>query len=137
MVVWILIGLGLVICAVCISSMTNKGQSDHTVHTHPPLPPRTDVATTSSRIIQTQARTNTSSITKPLPSRRPSPLVTANVPQRVAGTGPRGLTPSQFPCCPYDKQRNMPSKQVIYWDSGASCYCCSRGHKFKINGKPL
>ena len=52
------------------------------------------------------------------------------------GYGPRGLKPIQFPCCPCDKQRNVPGKeQLIFWDSGLGCYRCSRGHKFKINGK--
>lgn len=53
-------------------------------------------------------------------------------------SGPRGVKPTQFPCCPYDKQRNLAGeKQVIFWDSAAGCYCCSRGHRFKRNGKIL
>lgn len=53
-------------------------------------------------------------------------------------SGPRGVRPTQFPCCPYDKQRNLAGeKQVIFWDSAADCYRCSRGHRFKRNGKIL
>lgn len=52
--------------------------------------------------------------------------------------GPRGLRPDQFPCCPYDKQRNLPGMpQVIFWDSGEECYRCARGHRFRKNGKFL
>ena len=38
----------------------------------------------------------------------------------------------------FDKQRNVPGeRQVIFWDSGENCYLCSRGHRFKSNGKLL
>ena len=57
-------------------------------------------------------------------------------PQRVLVSGPKGLKPEQFPCCPYCKQRNHTGvEQLIFWDSGAECYRCSRGHRFKKNGR--
>ena len=56
----------------------------------------------------------------------------------TSGEGPRGIKPNQFPCCPYDKQRNvLGGPKVIFWDSESNCYCCSRGHQFRQNGKPL
>ena len=50
--------------------------------------------------------------------------------------GPGGVMPAQFPCCPYDKQRNIPGQpQKIFWDSVDHCYRCRRGHRFKANGR--
>ena len=77
---------------------------------------------------------------------RPLPPRSAPVPARAGADagpaarrcGPRGLRPDQFPCCPYDKQRNLPGMpQVIFWDSGEECYRCARGHRFRKNGKFL
>ena len=75
----------------------------------------------------------------PLPSRRGRTATnTADTRSCSANLGPRGLRPSQFPCCPFCKRRNvLGSRQEIFWDSKAGNYCCSRGHKFKSNGKPL
>ena len=77
---------------------------------------------------------------------RPLPPRSAPVPARAGADaglaarrcGPRGLRPDKFPCCPYDKQRNLPGMpQVIFWDSGGECYRCARGHRFRKNGKFL
>ncbi len=75
----------------------------------------------------------------PLPPRRRNTTInTANTRSSSANLGPRGLRPSQFPCCPFCKRRNvLGSKQEIFWDSKAGNYYCSKRHKFKSNGKPL
>lgn len=93
------------------------------VNIAPPLPPR---RTPSSR-------TRRSAATE-LP-RRPiniaPPTITANA-------GPHGVRPTEFPCCPIDRQRNNPGMaQLIRWDRENECYVCSRGHRFKSNGKPI
>lgn len=136
----ILVGLGLVACGVIIAYVTKKRHNGKTDNSPPPLPPRVNVGTPSSIVSQPQTRTSNSSTTRALPPRRSSASATANVNRRTVetGYGPRGIKPSQFPCCPFDKQRNVPGeRQVIFWDSGASCYRCSRGHQFKSNGKLL
>lgn len=95
----------------------------------PPMPPRTP----DPAPLAPQA--------PPLPPRRVAPVPAragAAVGQSARRTGPRGLRPEQFPCCPFDKQRNLPGRpQVIFWDSGAECYQCARGHRFRKNGKFL
>lgn len=136
----ILVGLGLAACGVIIACATKTGHKAQSVNAPPPLPPRVNVGIHSPTISQPQTRTRDPSFTRALPPRRSSALATANVNQRTVETnfGPRGIKPSQFPCCPFDKQRNVPGeRQVIFWDSGASCYRCARGHQFKSNGKLL
>lgn len=136
----ILVGLGLAVCGVIIACVTKKGRKDKPVNAPPPLPPRVNMGITSPIVSQAQTRTSSSSHTRALPPRRSSSGATANVTRRTleASNGPRGIKPTQFPCCPFDKQRNVPGeRQVIFWDSGENCYYCSRGHRFKSNGKLL
>lgn len=136
----IFVGLGLAACGVIIACATKKGRKEKFVNSPPPLPPRVNVGIPSPTVSPHQTRTSHSSITRALPPRRSSALETANANRRTVeiDCGPRGIKPSQFPCCPFDKQRNVPGeRQVIFWDSGANCYCCSRGHQFKSNGKLL
>lgn len=136
----ILVGLGLATCGVIIACSTKKGYKGNYVNAPPPLPPRVNVGISSPTVSQTPTRASSSPATKALPPRRSSTSATANATRRAVETsnGPRGIKPIQFPCCPFDKQRNVPGKQqVIFWDSGANCYHCSRGHQFKSNGKLL
>lgn len=136
----ILVGLGLASCGVIIAYATKKGCKGNTVNAPPPLPARVNVGMPSPTVSQPQTRTSNSSATRVLPPRRSSASATANANRRAAETsdGPRGIKPAQFPCCPFDKQRNVPGeRQVIFWDSGENCYRCSRGHRFKSNGKLL
>lgn len=137
----ILVGLGLAACGVFIACATKKGRKEKSVNAPPPLPPRVNVGIPSPIVSHAQTRTSTSSTTRALPPRRSSASATANATRRTpeAGNGPRGIIkPTQFPCCPFDKQRNVPGeRQVIFWDSGENCYRCSRGHRFKSNGKLL
>lgn len=139
-IICILVGLSLAACGVVIACATKKGRKEKSVNVPPPLPLRVNVGIPSPTVSQTQTRTSSSPTTRALPPRRSSASATANATRRTVEiiNGPRGINPSQFPCCPFDKQRNMPGeRQVIFWDSGASCYRCSRGHQFKSNGKLL
>lgn len=140
-IICILIGLGLAVCGVIIACATKKGSKEKSVNAPPPLPPRVNVGIPSSPTVsQPQTRISNSSTTRALPPRRSSASATANANRRTVGTGygPRGIKPSQFPCCPFDKQRNVPGeRQVVFWDSGTNCYRCTRGHSFKANGKLL
>lgn len=134
----ILVGLALFACGVIIACVTKKERNDKSNRVPPLLPPRVNTSIHSPSVIQIQAQTNDSSTTHLLPPRRSYTSVTANTTRRTVqgGYGPRGIKPTQFPCCPYDKQRNIPgAHQVIFWDSGANCYRCSRGHQFKSNGR--
>ena len=136
----ILVGLGLIACGVIIACITKKGRKEKTANTPPPLPPRVNVGIPSPTVSHAQTRTRSSSAARALPPRRSSASAIANAARRTAGAGygPRGIKPTQFPCCPIDKQRNVPGeRQVIFWDSGENCYRCSRGHRFKSNGKLL
>ena len=137
-IVCILLGLGLAACGVIIALVTKKRHQEKQDNVPPPLPPRVNMSIPSPIVSQPQTMISNSSITRVLPPRRSSASASANAYRRSAETayGPRGIKPSQFPCCPFDKQRNVPGeRQVIFWDSGASCYRCSRGHQFKSNGK--
>lgn len=139
-IIYILIGLGLAVCGVIITCATKKGSKGKTVNSPPPLPPRVNVGIPSPTVSQPQTRIRNSSVTRALPPRRSSASATANANRRTVetGYGPRGIKPSQFPCCPFDKQRNVPGEQqVVFWDSGTNCYRCARGHSFKANGKLL
>lgn len=135
---YILAGLGLVGLGILAICATGNRRSRHTQSNRPPLPPRVNVNIPSPPVGRPQA--NNFGTTRPLPPRRSSASATANAMQGTVrlGYGPRGIKPTQFPCCPYDKQRNVPGgRQVIFWDSGANCYRCSRGHQFKSNGMLL
>lgn len=128
----ILVGLGLLVFCGIVMAYTTEDEEDSNT---PPLPPRVNAVVPSPTVTQTQIRTNSSSATKELPPRRSSAPAAASAIQR---TGPRGIHCTQFPCCPLCKQRNTPGKgQLVFWDSGRSCYRCSRGHAFQQNGKPL
>ena len=134
----ILVGLGLAACGVIIAYATKKGHKGKTANP-PPLPPRVNVGIPSSIVNQSRTRTSNSS-TRILPPRRSPVSAAAKTNRRTTetGNGPRGIKPTQFPCCPFDKQRNVfGERQVIFWDSGENCYYCSRGHRFKSNGKLL
>lgn len=136
----ILVGLGLIACGVIIACITKKGRKEKTANAPPPLPPRVNVGIPSPTVSHAQTRTRSSSAARALPPRRSSASAIANAARRTAGAGygPRGIKPTQFPCCPIDKQRNVPGeRQVIFWDSGENCYRYSRGHRFKSNGKLL
>ena len=90
---------------------------------HPPLPPRASSPVRAKR-----------TVAKGLP-RRPVDISPSLI---SANAGPNGVTPMDFPCCPYDRQRNKPGMtQLIRWDRKNECYVCSKGHKFKSNGKPI
>ena len=135
----ILVGLGLATCGVIIAYATKKGHKGKTANP-PPLPPRVNVGIPSSIVNQSRTRTSNSSATRALPPRRSPVSAAAKTNRRAVETsyGPRGIKPSQFPCCPFDKQRNIPGEQqLIFWDSNVSYYRCSRGHQFKSNGKPF
>lgn len=134
----VLVGLGLVVCGVIIACLTKKEHNNKSNRVPPPLPPRVNTAIYSPSVSQIQAKRNNSGTKQTLPLRRSNTSATVNTTQRIVqgGYGPRGIKPTQFPCCPYDKQRNVPGgRQMIFWDSGANCYRCSRGHQFKRNGK--
>lgn len=115
-------------------------RASETANAPPPLPPRVNVGIPSPTVSHARTRTSKSSVARALPPRRSSASAIANAARRTAGAGygPRGVTPGHFPCCPFDKLRNIPGeRQVIFWDSGENCYRCSRGHRFKSNGKLL
>lgn len=136
----ILVGFGLVACGIIIACVTKKGFEGKTVNAPPPLPPRVNVNISTPTVRYAQTRTGTLSSARMLPSRSSSALATTNATRRTMENtnGPRGIKPTQFPCCPFDKQRNVPGEhQVIFWNSGENCYRCSRGHRFKSNGKLL
>lgn len=139
--VCILVGLGLAVFGTILACATKKGRKQKSVHAPPPLPPRVNVGIHSPIVSLDRTRTSSSSTRRPpLPPRRSSASATAHATRRTMETnnGPRGIKPTQFPCCPCDKQRNVPGEQqVIFWDSGANCYRCSRGHRFKSNGRLL
>ena len=130
----ILVGLALALCGVTIGCLTKKrGHEERAANAPPPLPPRVNVGISSPTVSRTPSRTSGSSAVRALPLRRSSAVAAAG-----AGYGPRGIQPAQFPCCPIDKQRNVPGeRQVIFWHSGENCYRCARGHRFKSNGKLL
>ena len=137
----IMVGLCLAVCGIVIACTTTKKDKHPKANTPPPLPPRATVNVPSpsvsrSRVrtrIRTRTRTRARAVgTAPaLPPRRPEPRTAT-----ADALGPRGVRPDQFPCCPYDKQRNVVgAPQLIFWDGTSNCYRCSRGHRFKRNGK--
>lgn len=139
--VCLLAGLGLALCGVILACATKqRSKGKHAAQLPPPLPPRAAASISAPRVSQTQAPGTRPAPLRALPPRRSSVPANAGAARRTAGAGygPRGVTPAHFPCCPFDKQRNIPGqRQVIFWDSGENCYRCSRGHRFKSNGKLL
>ena len=92
----------------------------------PQLPPRRNTPTASQ------------SLNEASPSRSSSASAIAEASKRGLDSGPRGILPNQFPCCPFCKQRNtFGTQQKIFWDSDEEVYHCSREHRFQKNGKPL
>ena len=95
----------------------------------PQLPPRRNTPTASQ------------SLNEASPSRSSSASAIAEANRRAAeglGSGPRGVLPHQFPCCPVCRQRNiLGAPQKIFWDDDEEVYRCSREHRFQKNGKPL
>lgn len=143
MTICILIGTALVVCAILISCVTKKKR---TVDHNTIQPQRTSNTNGSIQsMVSGRARAGTGgastlrrspSVRRPLPPRRISDHAGVSGNQRGTGYGPRGIKPSQFPCCPFDKQRNTPGgRQIIFWDNAANCYRCSHGHRFKANGR--
>lgn len=133
--VCILIGLGLLIGGIIIACVTRNSGTSRSSATPPPLPTRFNSGTPLLTATQPRARISRPSSPSALPPRRISYSSRNSI---TACCGPRGVQPSQFPCCPFDKQRNIPGeRQLIFWDNSANCYYCSRGHKFKSNGKLL
>ena len=136
----ILVGLGLVACGIIIACLTvnNSNKNTNVTQLPPPLPPRVNMNAPTPIVSHPQARANNTFTPRPLPPRRSS--ASNGSTQRIEdnGCGPRGIKPAQFPCCPFDKLRNVPGeRQVIFWNSGTNCYRCSRGHVFNFNGKLL
>lgn len=131
----IMVGLCLAVCGIVIACTTTKKDKHPKANTPPPLPPRATVNVPSPSVSRSRVRTRTRAVgTAPaLPPRRPEPRTAT-----AGALGPRGVRPDQFPCCPYDKQRNVVgAPQLIFWDGTSNCYRCSRGHRFKSNGKIL
>lgn len=129
----IMVGLCLAVCGILIACTTTKKDKHPKANTPPPLPPRATVNVPSPSVSRSRVRTRTRAVgTAPaLPPRRPEPRTAT-----AGALGPRGVRPDQFPCCPYDKQRNVVgAPQLIFWDGTSNCYRCSRGHQFKRNGK--
>lgn len=130
----IMVGLSLLaVCGIVIACTTTKKDKHPKANTPPPLPPRATVNVPSPSVSRSRVRTRTRAVgTAPaLPPRRPEPRTAT-----AGALGPRGVRPDQFPCCPYDKQRNVVgAPQIIFWDRTSDCYRCSRGHQFKRNGK--
>ena len=142
----ILIGAGLLIVTLAIVYFTKERSStqgtSRTVETSrpspPPLPPRSTSARTRAPSTESHIQTRTTrSGLPPLPPRHTEVAVTATAINAGANRGPHNIRPSQFPCCPFCKQRNtIGGRQMIFWDSEADGYRCSRGHRFRKNGKP-
>lgn len=138
--VCILIGLVLLIGGIIIACATRNSNAHRSVYNPPPLPNRSNASTPLLTASQTRTRASRPSSPPGLPPRRSQSLNSVFVTRSsiAACCGPRGVQPAQFPCCPFDKQRNIPGElQLIFWDNQANCYYCSRGHKFKSNGKLL
>lgn len=136
--VCILIGLVLLIGGIIIAYATRNSNAHRSVSNPPPLPNRSNAST--PLLTASQTRTSRPSSTPSLPPRRVQSLNSVSITRNsiAACCGPRGVQPAQFPCCPFDKQRNIPGeRQLIFWDNQANCYYCSRGHKFKSNGRLL
>ena len=118
----------------------NTSNSKNKRDSPPPLPSRS-----RHEVIRPGNNTNTNRRTaslRPLPARRNSSTGNRSVSTYYNNTqrerGPRGIRPSQYPCCPFDKQRNVEGEpQKIFWKSAYNYYECSRGHRFMANGKPM
>lgn len=104
----------------------------------PALPPRVNVTPYTPHPVVFRGAPPQSGNPALPPRRLAAPAAVGGTTQTADRTGPRGIRPDQFPCCPFDKQRNEPGKaQTIFWDSRSNCYVCSRGHRFKSNGTIL
>lgn len=128
---------GLVVCGLAVAcAAARRRDSRRRRKAPPPMPPRVELGMTVQPVSRPRTRT-AGGAARELPPRRTSASAAAGAARGTgANRGPRGIRPEQFPCCPYDKQRNVPGEQqVIFWDGGEGCYRCSRGHKFKSNGK--
>lgn len=139
-VLCILVSLGLAALGIMYNRAKRKRPGVKAKGVPPPLPPRVNTGASLSPASRTRTRSDNPASSGLLPSRRSFAAAVPNTARRstAAGCGPRGIKPAQFPCCPFDKQRNIPGeRQVIFWDGGANCYRCSRGHRFKSNGKLL
>ncbi len=138
--VCVIVGIALLIGGIIIACATRNSGTSRSSATPPPLPTRSNSVTPLRTANQPRIRSNRPSSASALPPRRtlPSNSVYTSRNTLTACCGPRGVQPAQFPCCPFDKQRNVPGeRQLIFWDNNANCYYCSRGHKFKSNGKLL
>lgn len=137
--IYTLAGVALVICVVTIASVMQKRRREKANRPPPPLPPRVNVGISSPAVSWPQDGINSFSAARVPPSRQSHVSTGSNAARGALNNrGPRGIKPDQFPCCPYDKLRNVPGEtQVIFWDSEENCYRCSRGHRFKRNGKLL
>lgn len=137
----VIVGIILLVGGIIIAYITRSSGSSIDTSTPPTLPSRRDTGV--ALLSTTHTRTHTSrpvSTPSVLPPRRNMILQSTYTAHNSIEPccGPRGVQPVQFPCCPYDKQRNVPGeRQLIFWDRSANCYYCSRGHKFKSNGKLL
>ena len=124
----VLLFIVLVVIGVFFWKNLRLSKTEKTVH--PPLPPRERKAI---------VRTGPSDSFQHSPLRKSQEKVfdVRNNGMKTETKGPRGIKAYQFPCCPYDKQRNVVGKpQVIFWIPQKNCYRCSRGHEFRINGSP-
>ena len=134
-VIGILVGLGLTVCGIALVCAVRRGGGKR--KNPPPLPPRVRVNPPQPvRRIQPRPVRTASAVSSLPPRRVPDSALGRGEGIPASALGPRGLRPAQFPCCPYDKQRNVPGKrQLIFWDGSAGCYRCARGHRFKSNGR--
>lgn len=146
------IGIGIflfLVLAILFIATENKNNDQNQNQNNHGVTPRRTTTTTNTTTFH---RRTSNSYHPPLPPRASSPVrakrtVAKGLPRRPvdispslisANAGPNGVTPMDFPCCPYDRQRNKPGmSQLIRWDRNNQCYVCSKGHKFKSNGKPI
>ena len=141
MTMFIILGIGLIICGIIFACAGEKEEAPKRNPAPPPLPNRRTIEAFVPSSIPPQAmvRSTARRTSSQLPARTRVPIpATTTSRQSTTNVGPRGVLPAQFPCCPYDRQRNIPgSLQKIFWNSDTNCYCCSRGHRFKSNGRPM
>ena len=98
-----LILLGLLIYGIASARSKRKKRKARIHQGPPPLPPRSSPGPGASA----------TAAAKPPRAGKQS---------RGRLTRPRGLSPLQFPCCPFDKQRNLPhAPQKIFFDSAQNC----------------
>lgn len=132
------LGVALYGAIYVVNSKYGHNQTDN--RDPPSLPARASrTSAQPENILQRKKVQKSAEVHPQLPHRRfQSVAKNHTLEAKASYYGPRGLKPSQFPCCPFDKQRNVPGgRQVIFWDEQAHCYYCSRGHRFRSNGKPI